>query len=631
MSISRRRAVAIALIAALALALRLVFAAAFARTPIGAAIFLDSKTYDDLAVALRAGAGPALEPFFVEPLYGYFLAAVYGLFGRGLWPVRVLQALGGTLACGLIFDLARRLYSRRAGIAAGLAAALYGPFVFYDAMLLKTSGEVLMAALLLWLLVRAVGETERRPSWLAVGLVLGLAATLKANFLVLAPVALAAPWLGKGTARRRLGRAAWVAVGIAVATAPVIVRNSVLAGEPSFLTDGAGMNFYQGNRPGTDGGLDIPEFIQLDPAREREDSLAEARRRSGDPELTPAEASRFWMDESLRFIRAQPGAWLRLMGRKLLLFWNRYEAADDLSFHYTRGVVPLLWLAPLGFWLVAPLGLAGTLAGAGGGRREWILRATVALLMLGTVLFHVADRYRLAAVPALLVLAVGFVRRAGLDWTVGRRRAWSGRIGMAAACVLLVNVPDPYPGGQDMAPFDRIMALGYRERGDTERAAVYGERAARAYARAGAEALARGEAYRAEIYLVNALDVRPEDPVSWFRLGEAGERLGHDGRAIAAYRRAASAEELAVPALTRLGRLLLREDRLSEAEEVLEAGLERAPEAPGLLVVCGDLRALEGRFAEALALFERALAADPDAEAVRRRIAEAEARLAPED
>ncbi|MEZ5332559.1 MAG: glycosyltransferase family 39 protein [Thermoanaerobaculia bacterium] len=594
MSTRRRTTAVVFSIAALALAVRLAFATAFARTPIGASIFLDSKTYDDLAVALRQGTGAALEPFFVEPLYGYFLAVVYGIFGRGLWPVRVLQALGGALSCALIFDLARRLYGRRAGIVAGLAAALYGPFVFYDAMLLKTSGEVLCATLLLWLLLRATEEDGGELTWAAVGLQLGLAATLKANFLVLAPVALAAPWLAAGVGRRRrIARAAWVAGGIALALAPVLVRNSALAGEPTFLTSGAGMNFYQGNREGTDGGLAIPPFIGLDPSREQEDSLAEARRRTGEPELTAAEASRFWLRRSLDWIRSHPVDWLRLMGRKVLLFWNRYEAADDLSFHYTRHAVPLLWLAPIGFWLVAPLGLAGTLAGAGGGRREWLLRASVLLLAAGTVLFHVADRYRLAAVPALIVLAVGFVRRTVLAWTGGRRRAACGLAALAVAALLFVNVPDLYPGGQDMAPFDRIMALGYREGGRPERAAPYATRAAEAYTREAAAATARGDSYRAEIYLVNALDVRPDDPDSW--------RL--------------------------LSRLRFDAGRWAAAGDAAERGLATAPDDPALLVLLGDVRALEHRFEEALALFERALAADPGADAIERRVTAARAAL----
>jgi 4-amino-4-deoxy-L-arabinose transferase-like glycosyltransferase len=628
-STRRRTAVAVILIAVLALAVRLAFALAFARTPLGDSIYLDSKTYDDLAVALLAGTGAALEPFFVEPLYGYLLAAVYGAFGRGLWAVRLLQALGGALVAVLCFDLGRRLYSRRAGWAAGLAAALYGPFVFYDAMLLKTSAEVLMAALLLWLLVRAVQGSGREPSWPAAGLLLGLAALLKANFLVLVPVALAAPWLVVGTSlRRAVGRAAWVAGGIALATLPIVVRNSVLAGEPTFLTTGAGMNLYQGNREGTDGGLDIPEFIQLDPAREQEDSLAEARRRAGDPSLTPGEASRFWLGESLRFIRERPGAWLRLMGRKTLLFWNRYEAADNLSFHYTRAVVPWLWLAPLGFWLVAPLGLAGTLTGAGGGRSEWLLRASVALLMLGTVLFHVADRYRLAAVPALLVLGVGFVRRGVLDWRGGRRRRVLARAAVTGAAALLVAVPDLYPGGQDMAPFDRIMALGYAERGDGARAALYGERAARAYSRQGLAMLERGEPYRAEIYFLNALDVRPDRADAWYHLGVAQEGLGRGAAAARAYERAIGDEAFAVAALTRLGRLHLAAGRLEEAEARLLAARERAPRDLHVLAGLGDLRALQGRFAEALALFETALEVDPGANWIARRVEAARARLA---
>jgi tetratricopeptide (TPR) repeat protein len=319
---------------------------------------------------------------------------------------------------------------------------------------------------------------------------------------------------------------------------------------------------------------------------------------------------------------------LRLLGRKALLFWNRYEAGDNLSFHYTRQVVPWLWLAPFGFWLVAPPGLAGAVAGAGAGRPEWLLRATVALIMLGTVLFHVADRYRLVAVPALIVLGVGFLRRAGLEWRQGRRARAGGRAGLVAASALLVHLPAPYPGGQDMAPFDRIMARGYAARGEPDRAARYAQEAASVYVRQGEAMLARGEPYRAQIYLLNALDIRPDWPGAWYLLGVAEEALGRRDRAAAAYAREDVAGPYAVAALTHLGRLHLRAAHLEEAEVALLRGRSLAPEDPALLVVLGDVRAAQGRFAEALELFETARAADPGATAIERRLAAVRAKLA---
>ncbi len=630
----RRSLVAALLLGGVALALRSAFALVFGRTPLGRSLYLDSRVYDDLALALREGSGGALEPFFVEPLYGYFLAAAYGLFGREWLPVRLLQALGGAVVVGLVFDLACRLYGRRAGWAAGLAAALYGPLVFYDAMLLKTSLEVLLATLLLWLLVRGGGGREGRLAWLAAGLVLGLAAIVKANLLVLAPVAIAAALADPGRAasggvgRRAWSGALWVALGIAAVTLPIVLRNSLLAGRPTFLTTGAGMNFYQGNRLGSDGGLDIPPFIQLDPSREQEDSIAEARRRSGRPTMSASEASGFWFAESWRSIRSDPGAWVRLLGRKALLFWNHYEAADNLGFHYTRSVVPWLWLAPLGFWLVAPLGLAATLAGAGGGRGEALLRSTVALIMLGTVLFHVADRYRLAAVPALIVLAVGFLRASVAAWRAGARGRVAGRAALVAATALLVNGPNFYPGGQDSAPFDRIMAQGLAARGETEAAAAYGERAGEKFYRRGRSHLERGEFYRAEIYFESALEVDPDRAGAWYHLGLALERLGRDQEAAPAYRRAVAADSFAAEALTRLGRLHLAAGRPADAERDLEEAARRAPEDLLVLVALGDLRAMQGRFGAALELFERARLADPQASWVEPRIEAARSRLA---
>jgi tetratricopeptide (TPR) repeat protein len=356
--------------------------------------------------------------------------------------------------------------------------------------------------------------------------------------------------------------------------------------------------------------------------------VAEARRRLGDPALSAAEASKFWFGESLRFIREEPASWLLLTGRKTLLFWNRYEAADNLSFYYTRDVVPWLWLAPVGFWLVAPLGFAGTVAGAGGGRAEWLLRATVVLLMLGTVLFHVADRYRLAAVPTLIVLGVGFGRQVSMRWQERKRGVAMASVGLALGTTILVNVPNLYPGGQDMATYDRIMALGYSRMGDEARAAAYEERAANAYFRHGIRLLGRGQVSRAKINFLQIYELQPDWPGLWYHLGITDERLGETTSAVASYARESPNGPFGVPALTSQARLLLRAERLEEAEQALLRGREIDPRDPALLVVFGDLRAVQGRMAEALELFEAALDLDPDAEPVKRRIVAARARLA---
>ena len=62
--------------------------------------------------------------YWKPPLYDYFLGVHHALFGGGLWPARISQILLDGGSCLLVFALARRLLSRRAGVAAAAVVGL---------------------------------------------------------------------------------------------------------------------------------------------------------------------------------------------------------------------------------------------------------------------------------------------------------------------------------------------------------------------------------------------------------------------------------------------------------------------------------------------------------------------------
>jgi tetratricopeptide (TPR) repeat protein len=306
------------------------------------------------------------------------------------------------------------------------------------------------------------------------------------------------------------------------------------------------------------------------------------------------------------------------------MFWSHFEAADDLSFPFTRRVIPFLWIPFLGFRLVGPLGLAGALTLWRRSAEEALLAAAVVLWMISVALFHVADRYRLAAIPLLVVLGWGFVESLLAAWSGRPRRALGvclGGLGLLAAAAALVNGLDFYPGGQDEAPFDRVMGFGYAEDGRRDLAAEYDHRAAASFSRSAYDSLARGEVYRAESYLRATLEADPAYPGARYHHGLTLERLGRAPEAIAEYERAVAADSDAAEALTHLGRLRLEAGDLDAAERALAEALRRQPERFFALAALGDLRARQGRFAEARDLYQRALRQQPGARWVSERLA----------
>ena len=286
---------------ALAFVLRLVYVLQIRYTPFFQTLGLDAKYYDRWAREIAEGRAPS-EAYFMTPLYPYFLATIYRLFGRDLLLVRLIQAGLGSLSAVLVFYLGTDVFDRRVGILAGLVTATYGALIFYDGSILLTPLLVLLNLLSLFLLVRA-DITGKPVVYAMAGLSLGFAAVGRAAVLAFIPVALVWVWLGSGmgakdgsreggavgervdgkrpktvpkahprksgagrsTGRVRAGAraAALVLLGVLVVIVPVTVRNYVVARDFVIVTSNGGLNFYIGNSEIASGSYVRPEGLDI--------------------------------------------------------------------------------------------------------------------------------------------------------------------------------------------------------------------------------------------------------------------------------------------------------------------------------------------------------------------------------
>jgi 4-amino-4-deoxy-L-arabinose transferase-like glycosyltransferase len=402
------------------------------------ALVMDARRYDELAHHIVQEGWMPRSVFYQAPLYPYVLAAVYAPTGGSRAAVRLLQAVAGAATAVLLALAAARLFGDAAGRAAGVLAALYGPFVFYVPLLLKTTLTLSGEAVFLLLLVPPRAHPPRPGSMrpgpgrlLLAGAALGVTALLQENLLLLAPFTvlflLAVPGAG---GRSRLAAACAFVAGTALAVAPVTLLNYRAGGELVLTSSQGGMNFYIGNSRGASGTYAGLGGGSQDPQQQEADAqrLASrlASRDSGRPVepavLTPGEVSSIFRRETLRQIRAAPAEWLRLLAWKTRLFWNAYELPDAEGYRVYRTLAGAVTWPWLGFGLVAPLGLLGLVlawrSGPEGARGALLLALLTAGVCLSVVLFFVFGRYRLPAVPFLIppagfavVTVAGLVRR----------------------------------------------------------------------------------------------------------------------------------------------------------------------------------------------------------------------------
>jgi len=144
-----------------------------------------------------------------------------------------------------------------------------------------------------------------------------------------------------------------------------------------------------------------------------------------------------------------------------------------------------------------------------------------------------------------------------------------------------------------------------------QRAVAANPRYADAYFRLGIALEKQGEISRAIVAYDCATRLLPSLTEAWFRAGALVHELGHRDEAIGCFRRAA-----ATGGKTSFGRLgkaraLLTENRNQEAEQVLRETLVADPKNAMAYDLLGNLHSDFGRFDEARACFERAIAIAP--------------------
>jgi tetratricopeptide (TPR) repeat protein len=555
-----RRRLALAAVLALAALLRLAHWAAVRDHPFFAELVMDSREYDRWAQEIAAGDWLGSTVFFQAPLYPYALATIYSVFGHRVDAVYLLQIAFALVGCWALYRAGRAAGGEGAGLAAALLAAVYPPFIVHDVQLAKESPAVALAALLLWALV--VAYAGGRPlRWLTAGTLLGLLALLRENALLVAPlVGPLALWPRAGAKRAAL-RAGAFGLGLGLVLLPVAARNWAVGGAPLPTTFQGGVNFYIGNNPEADGTYRPLVPGKQVPLYERAEAERLAEQAAGRP-LTPAEVSRHWLGRSLAWARREPLAFAGLQLRKLGLFWSWYEWPDAVDYYWVRGRSPALWPPWPEFGGVCLLAAAGLWWLRRGPGRFWPVLVYLVATVAATVVFFLFARYRLPAVPALMLLAALPVARLGAAVRARRHRP-------AAALALLV-----------LAALVLPRLAGYPPRFDL----VYYN-----LARLDQEAGRLGEAER---HYRAALRHDPQNLLACLNLGTIAARRGDLASARQWFERAVAIEPRSDDAWANLGSAWLAAGDLRRAREGLERALELNPGNP---TAHGNLELLERR------------------------------------
>ncbi len=432
----------------------------------------DMQFYNEWARRILAGQWTDHHAFYGLPLYPYFLAFLYRLFGYSPFLPGFLQAVLDAGTGAILYKLAVKIFgtapapkanqrdddmpdlsSRYGGKCIGVMAALgwgfFLPEQAYAAILMPTAGLVFAFWFIVWQIVSHPELPTRLNAWL-MGMLIGFTAMGVATILFLVPLLLAAfffKWKTRTSQhavwRSQLATAAFLLLGIGMGASPCWIHNYFIARDPVFLSAHSGVNFWIGNNPVATGYPRFPPGLHAGQKAMLQDSITTAEQVAG-RSLKRSEVSAYWSKKASAYIKNNFGDWLKLILIKIRNFWNAFQY-DDLSIITILREQNVLSFG-IRFGLVAALGIPGLfLAGWKFPLSRWVSAAV--LLHMGSLLtVFITERYRVAAVPGLLLGATFGAWDLWQNCINAKYRSVAVYLLALLAATFFVSVPQTDPG-----------------------------------------------------------------------------------------------------------------------------------------------------------------------------------------
>ncbi|MBN1353461.1 MAG: glycosyltransferase family 39 protein [Candidatus Omnitrophica bacterium] len=325
--------------------------------------------------------------FHQEPLYPYFLAVVFKLFGPGVQWVFAIQCLLGIVSNLLIYVITRRFFGTATALIAAAISLLYGPFMFYESVLLRATLITFTMLLTAWLFTIAM-DHKKPVYFLLSGLSSGICVVTKSTtFLFILPLVLFLIFHFRADMRQAARFIGLFALGIFLATSPFIVRNLIVGVAPLALSSVAADAIISGNAgdfiPGT--GFSIGRYFV--PIMEKAHG-----------NIIPT------IYYTLRTHSSVASVIKQLCG-KFLVFWNWYEIPNNINYYYARLYSGLLSHWQITFAALGPVSFFGLFLAARTIKKTFILYALVFAGILPGLIFYNLSRFRAPAAAALIPFA----------------------------------------------------------------------------------------------------------------------------------------------------------------------------------------------------------------------------------
>ena len=334
-----------------------------------------------------------------EPLYAYFLAFNYRIFGKDVRWIFLWQLLLGVLTNLLVFLVTRRHFGEFAGAIAAFLAVFFGPLLFFEMTLLRSTLAVFLTILLVYISGGAL-KTETFPRWLLTGAVCGLAVMTHAYFIFFIVIWFVfllfyffKKWKAFGIA------SSGCLIGFMAILSPIMIRNVHLGLPALSLSNNSVIGFITMNNGAFEsfnGWMVEPKFVS--------DMMYATK---GD--LVKTIIPTLKTHKNL-------GSYLVQVWDKFHATFSWYEIPNNVNFYFYRQFASVLYLTFISFLIISPLALVGLCLAILKRKQVWPQYLMLIVLMVPMLAFMVLARYRIVFAVVLIPFAAFTIAELFTPW-----------------------------------------------------------------------------------------------------------------------------------------------------------------------------------------------------------------------
>jgi Flp pilus assembly protein TadD/4-amino-4-deoxy-L-arabinose transferase-like glycosyltransferase len=576
------------IIFSIALILRLIYFFQIKNTdPLFYYPILDSLYHHDWAASIIHGGWLGKDSFFRAPLYAYFLSFLYRIFGINLIVPRIVQSFIGAFSCVLTGQIGQKIFNKKVGNIAGIIAAFYPLFIYYDNEILIPSVLLFLVLLGFYFTLRQTFDTESKFGWFLTGLIWGLAAITRPNvilFIFVLPF-----WLAKKLKKTFKIALLYGVLGVLSVILPITVRNYIVSNEFVLISWQGGINFYIGNNPYSDGTPSVIPGTRKSIWGGFYDAKRIAEETTG-RELKNSEIDRYWLNQGLEFIKKNPLKTISLFLRKTYLFFGGLEISNNRDIYFFTRQTYLKFLIfnipffQFPFGLLFPLFLVGCWYAYKKHKDISLVLVFVISYSFSFILFFVCARFRHIIIPFLIIVA-SFAIISVID-EVRKRKMKNFKMALVVFIVALVffnaNIT-----GLKLTDY----GLNYLTLADVE--------------------IKKGDYNKAIIYLREALNRKPDYAEALNRLGETYQKMGDSQKALFYFLETIKSDQTQPEAYCNIGNIYAMAGEYSKAKEFYLKSLEIDPFSSRAHNNLGNVYFSMGDFEKALECYQEASTLEP--------------------